>query len=70
MIELLISLIVIGVLAYCVYLLINFLPLPAPIKTIVLILFSLIVLLAIAGLFGYGPGVGGGIRAETSWCCE
>jgi hypothetical protein len=58
MIELLLSIIVLAIVAYAVYVLINWLPLPPPIKTVVLLLFAVIVLLALAGLFGVGPGTG------------
>lgn len=52
MISILITLLVLAVIAYVVYLVIEMLPFPQPLKTIVYIIFSLIVILYLLNFFG------------------
>ena len=56
MISILISILVLAVIAYAVYVVINFIPVPEPIKTIVWLIFGLIVLIKLLALVGYNIG--------------
>ena len=55
MISLLIGLIVLGVVVYILWIILNMIPMPQPIKLIVTLVFALIVLVAV---LNYLPGLG------------
>jgi heme A synthase len=58
MIELLLSLLVFCVLIYLVFLILSYLPIPEPIRSVIVVIFALIFLIYLLGHFGYGPWVG------------
>lgn len=51
-ISLLVELVIAGIVVYAVYLFLNMLSLPQPVKTIILLLIAVIALVFLAGLFG------------------
>lgn len=59
MISFLLTVLAIAVVAYVIYLILNFLPLPDPIKTIAYLILGLIILFWLLGAIGVGPGIGG-----------
>lgn len=52
MLSILVSLLILAVIAYVAYLILNMIPLPEPLKTIVLIIFSLIILVRLLDVTG------------------
>jgi hypothetical protein len=58
LVSLLVAVVVLGLLFYVV----GLLPLPAPFKTIALVIVALIAIIYLLGLLGYGPGVNFRIR--------
>lgn len=53
LIPLLIGLLVLAIIAYCIFLVVGMLPLPSPIKQLAVIIISLILLLVLLSKLGY-----------------
>ncbi len=55
LISLLVTLLIVAVIVYVIKIILDLLPLPAPAKTIVYIIFALIVIVYLLNLFGIAP---------------
>lgn len=60
LVSILLSLIILGILIYAVYLIVGMLPIPQPIKTLVWLLVAVVFLIVLLNMLGISS-VGGGI---------